>query len=104
MIRGEILVEPIAVLVIIAVIKSNTSMKMIDFPNFAMFRHIPLYFGDFLLSFGMVRKTTESTEGHREKKQCSSVLSVVNFLCHESFHPEYIKKSHISLYSQEPNI
>ena len=51
---------------------------------------------DFLLFSGMVRKTTEYTEGHREKKQwlsVSSVSSVVNFLCHDSLHPEYIKKS-----------
>ena len=72
-INGEILVEPIAVLVIIANIKSNTSMKIIDFPNFAMFRHIPLYFGDFLLSFGMVRKTTE---GHRETQSLHLIYSL----------------------------
>jgi len=42
----------------------------------------------------MVRKTTENTEGHREKKQwlsVSSVSSVVNFLCHDSFHPNILK-------------
>ena len=48
---------------------------------------------DFLLSSRMVRKTTENIE----KKQRLSVSSVVNFLCHDSFHPEFIKKSPIQI-------
>jgi len=37
------------------------------------------------------QKTTEITEGHREKKQWLSVSSVVIFLCHNSFHPNILK-------------